>query len=409
MSESSDPQVPANDSTSESSSLSELKLQVAAAAAGSRTVASLLEAANEDRERIKAVQTAVESIRIEIQRDAALSGGHATEAAKHAESTLASAKQVNDLLPTLQSAVSQATTAVETARGLSDSASKNAGLIEGLRTQVEQTAQVAEKRSAHIEDGRLHADEVRAKIDGVLTVAQQAATGTEAQLTAAQASTQRINETYQTALADQATIKGIAGTVVTVLAAVEGHAATTKKLADVAETTETRLADYEAKLATLHAQSERQQKRIDELLAGATDAGLASAFDKRSKKFKNPEYVWQGAFVLSLLGLIGLAIWQAYSYQKLDQLPDWQQVARMLAMKLPFAAPLVWLAIHSARHAAFAKQMEEEYAFKATISMAFSGYRKQMAEVGKDLDPEAPLSTLCKNTLREITAPPGRV
>ena len=84
---------------------------------------------------------------------------------------------------------------------------------------------------------------------------------------------------------------------------------------------------------------------------------------------------------------------------------------------MPFDLPADWPAVakkpfeafHAARQASFAKRMEEEYAFKATISMSFDGYRRQMAEVGKDLAADAPLATLCNNTLREIAASPGRV
>ncbi|MBA4028075.1 MAG: hypothetical protein C0475_02850 [Planctomyces sp.] len=165
----------------------------------------------------------------------------------------------------------------------------------------------------------------------------------------------------------------------------------------------------EKKYIVLNEKVESTLKQVQALLSSATDAGLASAFDRRSKKFKTPERIWQVAFVLSLFGLVALAAWQAYSYQNLDQLPDWQQVARMLAIKVPFAAPLVWLAIHAARQASLAKRLEEDYAFKATISMSFDGYRRQMAEVGKGLAADSPLATLCTNTLREIAIPPGRI
>jgi hypothetical protein len=52
--------------------------------------------------------------------------------------------------------------------------------------------------------------------------------------------------------------------------------------------------------------------------------------------------------------------------------------------------------------------MEEEYAFKATISTSFEGYRRQMAEVG-ELSERSPLALLCTGTIRTIGAPPGQV
>lgn len=125
--------------------------------------------------------------------------------------------------------------------------------------------------------------------------------------------------------------------------------------------------------------------------------------------FKAPETFWQRVFIGSLIGLLGLAVWHAYAYGNLSQPPDWQQLARMMLFKLPFLIPLVWLAIHAARQASFAKRMEEEYAFKATTSMSFEGYRRQMKDVGADLVTNSPLAQLCNNTLQTIAAPPGKV
>jgi hypothetical protein len=53
--------------------------------------------------------------------------------------------------------------------------------------------------------------------------------------------------------------------------------------------------------------------------------------------------------------------------------------------------------------------MEEDYAFKATISSSFEGYRSQMAEIAKDLVPDSPLGQLCTDTLRTIGTLPGRI
>jgi hypothetical protein len=53
--------------------------------------------------------------------------------------------------------------------------------------------------------------------------------------------------------------------------------------------------------------------------------------------------------------------------------------------------------------------MEEEYAFKATISTSFEGYRRQMADVSKDLAPDSPLARFCIDTLTTISRPPGRI
>jgi hypothetical protein len=81
----------------------------------------------------------------------------------------------------------------------------------------------------------------------------------------------------------------------------------------------------------------------------------------------------------------------------------------MFLHRLPFLLPLVWLAIHAARQTSLAMRMEEEYAFKATISTSFEGYRRQMAEVSSGMTQDSPLARLCSDTLATISAPPGQV
>ena len=75
----------------------------------------------------------------------------------------------------------QATASLESLRTLANTATEAAGRIEALKTQVEQSAQVAQQRSEHIEDGRKYVDAKRAEIDVILNTAQQSATKAESQ------------------------------------------------------------------------------------------------------------------------------------------------------------------------------------------------------------------------------------
>ncbi|MFM9959022.1 MAG: hypothetical protein ACKVZJ_13210 [Phycisphaerales bacterium] len=398
------------------SPLPEVKLDQAAVAAARANVESLLVAIQADAQGVTAARETVVRDKGEIDgllngaRDAAQSLGQQVEAAR------SSAAELTTLSSNIQAAhvqsaefAKQAAAAIEGAKQLSSSASGLIGQLETIRDEAVKTQATIAEKNKYIEDGLLHVAKVRRDMDAALEQSTKSSDAAERHHQASKTTAQSIVSLQLSSQASREKAESDAASIATVRSDIEAHAVVTKKLADAAEATEARVAEYQSQLNSLIEQSHLQQKQIHDLLGGATDAGLASAFSQRSKKFKTPEWMWQVTFVLSLLGLVGLAAWQAFSYQQLDQLPDWQQVARMLAIKLPFAAPLVWLAIHSARQAALAKQMEEEYAYKATISMSFDGYRRQMAEVGKDLAPDSPLATLCNNTLREIAASPSRV
>ena len=301
----------------------------------------------------------------------------------------------------------QALAALESIRGVVGSATEAASRAEAFRTQVEQIASVVATKSEHIEGGRIHADEVRAKIDSLFTQAQQSATNAEAQHQTGRATIENVNSIYAAAQTSKANIDSLAEAITTIRDQCDKHIVATKRLADTADGLDAGIRKSQAQLDLLEREAVERLKTIDSLLLGATNAGLASAFEKRGSGFKRPEMIWQVVFIGSLAALFGLAIWETSS--SLAKIPEYSELARMLLQRLPFAIPIIWLAIHSARQAALAKRMEEEYAFKATISTSFEGYRRQMAEISKDLSETSPLARLCNDTLRTIGAPPGQI
>jgi hypothetical protein len=334
-------------------------------------------------------------------------------ATHHADVAKATAAEVTALLQAASSHATEtsalASVALESLRSAGQAATDGAARIEALRAQVEQAAQVAAVRSDHIEDGRKYVDERRAEIDVVLNGAREAASGAEAQLSAARNVADALSEIQASAQSIQAAMDAQQSACTAAREGVEEHAQTVKRLAQVADATEDRLHGFESRLGHLYESAERHSKVIDELLLGATNAGLASAFDVRSKMFKAPQRLWQTIFLGSLLSLLMLAAIEAWLFRTGSNSPDWQVLGRMFLHRLPFLLPLVWLAIHAARQASLAMRMEEEYAFKATISTSFEGYRRQMAEVSGGLTQDSPLARLCADTLATIPAPPGQV
>jgi len=302
---------------------------------------------------------------------------------------------------------SQALAVLESIRASASGAADAAARAEASRTQVEQTAAVVATKSEHIEQGRLHTDEVRAKLDTSVTQAQQSATSAEAHHQTARTTAESVSALLVSAQGVKANIDAIGESIAAVRGHCDAHMAATKRLADTAEAVEAGIASYESKLAEFAQSAADRLKTIDALLLGATNAGLASAFDKRSKTFKLPEKIWQSVFVGSLVVLLALAVVEAVSHG--GRIPEYSELGRMLLLRLPFLGPLVWLAIFSARQASLAKRMEEEYAFKATISTSFEGYRRELAAISNGLPESAPLARLCNDTLRTIGAPPGQI
>ena len=174
-------------------------------------------------------------------------------------------------------------------------------------------------------------------------------------------------------------------------------------------TTEENVKGYEARLAELEIQAAERLKTIIGLLPGATSAGLAAAFNQRRAYFKWPLRVWQGTFVVCVLALLFIAWMEFGVYAKADVLLSWDKLGLSLMHRLPFALPLIWLAFHASHKAALAQRLEEDYAFKETVSASFEGYRREMADVDTKVTPDSAVSRLCSQVLTVMTDPPGRI
>lgn len=111
--------------------------------------------------------------------------------------------------------------------------------------------------------------------------------------------------------------------------------------------------------------------------------------------------------MLRVLALLGLA----YEFPAMakDAPLSWERLVASLVYRPPFALPLIWLAFHSSHRAALAQRVEEDYAFKETVSRSFEGYRREMAQLDGKVAPDSPLARLCADTSAIIARRPGLI
>lgn len=319
--------------TASSTLVTDLSSEFAAARDAAAAISNLHSTASVQVTALASLITAIESARAQAS-EASAQTISALKAATEANAELTSTVQAADA-KTKESA-GQIAGALESIRSLVGAATDSAGRIEALKAQAEQTAQVAATRSEHVEDGRRYIDAKRAEVDVLLNGAQLSANSAEGQHQASKASADNIAALAAIMQAAKATSDGNVEATASARAAAERHATATARLAELATSIEARVADYEAKLTEMQATAEAQRRTIDELLLGATNAGLASAFDARAKSFKRPERAWMRAFLGSLLGLLVLAFIEAWTFGAAARSPDWQELGRMSLHRLPF-------------------------------------------------------------------------
>ncbi|OAI78841.1 hypothetical protein RSP799_14840 [Ralstonia solanacearum] len=261
----------------------------------------------------------------------------------------------------------------------------------------------------HVEEAKTHSDNIRAELDRTLVSATKSATDAESSRAAAKASQDTAYEALTAISAHKTQADTSMAEISNARETAQKSAGTLKSLADTAESVETRVAAYEKRLAEFEAQAAAQLATIVGLLPGATSAGLAHAFNERGKLFQNPGKRWQWLFIASVVILAGVAASGLWQVVAAAHPLDFSELLRLWLARLPFAAALIWLALHSSREAALAKRLEEDYGYKAAIAASFQGFQKQMAEIGANAGAGSALAKLCDDTLATIASPPGRI
>ena len=160
--------------------------------------------------------------------------------------------------------------------------------------------------------------------------------------------------------------------------------------------------EQEKELNNLIELTNKTHKQVESLLPGATSAGLASAFKQRKDEIAKTKKYWIVGFVSSLMGLILMVVWMITIFPEHRGDVEWWL---FFLQRAPLTFPLIWLGWFFGRNYGHTVRLEEDYAFKESISRSFEGYKKQMQEV----DPEGALSQLCANTISILSETPLRV
>lgn len=132
---------------------------------------------------------------------------------------------------------------------------------------------------------------------------------------------------------------------------------------------------------------EALNRQIESLLPGATSAGLASAYKEMRDSFATPVRNANRMFYWSIVALVLVSFvlsiesisWTHVAFVKLG---DWESVLRSLTYKLPFYAPVLWLAYYASKRRSEFQRLEQEYAHKEALAKSYDSYRQQILQLG---------------------------
>lgn len=129
-------------------------------------------------------------------------------------------------------------------------------------------------------------------------------------------------------------------------------------------------------------------KRCKTAYAASTSMCLADAFSERSTKLSRTVFYWVFALAASLAvgGYFGSE--QLHKLSGLFNVPDYPAsmvVVNLLLAVISVGAP-VWFAWLATKQIGQRFRLAEDYAFKATISRAYEGFRQEASRIDKDLE-----------------------
>lgn len=136
--------------------------------------------------------------------------------------------------------------------------------------------------------------------------------------------------------------------------------------------------------------------------AAATSVGLAAAFSERSNTLSKSMWFWVGGLVAALAAGSYFGSAQLHSLAGLFKVPNVSTsvvALNLLLSALSVGAP-VWFAWLSTKQIGQRFRLAEDYAFKASISRAYEGFRREAARFDKDM--EAKLLTSALTRLDEL-------
>lgn len=167
-----------------------------------------------------------------------------------------------------------------------------------------------------------------------------------------------------------------------------------KKISDLFE----ELEKYKTEQETKH---HKLFEKIESLLPGATNAGLAKSYEERKQTYKLPILIWNAIFFVCVLLMVG------FSYYHITSATNWGDILKRIIHYAPIYIPVIWLAIYATKRRSESRALEEEYAHKEALAKSYSSYKKQIEEISQG-DPEL-MVKLLGQTIDTISENPSDV
>lgn len=157
-------------------------------------------------------------------------------------------------------------------------------------------------------------------------------------------------------------------------------------------------ADIEVEMKKFAGEAKSVLERCETAYSAATSVGLAAAFSERSSALSNSMWIWVGGLVVALITGSVFGSVQLHALSEVLRLPGVSisiVILNLMLSALSVGAP-VWFAWLATKQIGQRFRLAEDYAFKASISRAYEGFRREAARFDKDMESKLLTSALTR-------------
>lgn len=139
-------------------------------------------------------------------------------------------------------------------------------------------------------------------------------------------------------------------------------------------------------------------ERCETAYSAATSVGLAAAFSERSAALSKSMWFWVGGLISALAAGSYFGSAQLHTLSELFKQPNVTPsvVVLNLTLSLLSVGAPVWFGWLATKQIGQRFRLAEDYAFKASISRAYEGFRREAARVDKDMEARLLASALTR-------------
>lgn len=156
--------------------------------------------------------------------------------------------------------------------------------------------------------------------------------------------------------------------------------------------------EKDAELKRIASEASAVLERCEQAYSASTSVGLAAAFSERSASLSNSMWIWVCGLIAALAAGSYFGISQLQSLNELLKTPNvlGSAIALNLLLSLLSVAAPVWFAWLATKQIGQRFRLSEDYAFKASISRAYEGYRQEAHRIDEDLEARLLASALTR-------------